>query len=225
MSFLLIVLYIYIYICYLFILISPCMVHMTVKWNSILKKILQWNMDTLASDCMCVYIYMGVCVCVCWYFCNLFLLYYLSGSLALWVGFNPWLSHTKDLKMVLDTSLTLIIIRYVSRVKWRNPREGGVSSLTPRCSSYWKGSLWVALDYGCQFYLQLLPIFTYFALFFFLWFYLFIKKIYQIQILFFFVCLIVNLEFNTFLFFFFFCLFIKFIFHSFLHWLQFDFLN
>ena len=49
--------------------------------------------------------------------------------------------------------LTLSIIRYVSRVKWSNPGEGIAPSSTPRCSSYWIGSLRVALDYGRQLYL------------------------------------------------------------------------
>ena len=43
--------------------------------------------------------------------------------------------------------LTLTIIRYVSRVKWINLWKEVVPSLTPRCSSYWKRSLWVTLDY------------------------------------------------------------------------------
>ena len=50
--------------------------------------------------------------------------------------------------------LTLSNIRYVSRVNWSNPGKGVVPSLTHRCSSYWKESLRVALNYGCQ--LQLL---------------------------------------------------------------------
>ena len=49
--------------------------------------------------------------------------------------------------------LTLSIIRYVTRVKWSNPGEGVAPSPTPRCSSYWKGSLRVALDYSRQLYL------------------------------------------------------------------------
>ena len=49
--------------------------------------------------------------------------------------------------------LTLINIRYISRVKWSNPGKGVVPSPTPRCSSYWKGSLQVTLDYGRQLYL------------------------------------------------------------------------
>ena len=40
------------------------------------------------------------------------------------------------------------IIRYGSRVKWSNPGKGVAPSPTPWCSSYWKGSLRVTLDYG-----------------------------------------------------------------------------
>ena len=40
--------------------------------------------------------------------------------------------------------LTLSIIRYVSREKWRNLGEGVTPSPTPQCSSYWKGSFRVA---------------------------------------------------------------------------------
>ena len=59
----------------------------------------------------------------------------------------------KTLKMVLDTSLlNTSNIRYVSRVKWSNPGKGVAPSPTPQCSSNWKGSLLVTLDYGCQLY-------------------------------------------------------------------------
>ena len=44
--------------------------------------------------------------------------------------------------------LTLDILRYVSRVKWSNPGKGAAHSPTPWCSSYWKGSLRVTLNYG-----------------------------------------------------------------------------
>ena len=58
-------------------------------------------------------------------------------------------SYEKLLKWYLILPcLTLSNIRYVSRVKWSNPGKGVAPSLTPRCSSYWKGSLLVALDYG-----------------------------------------------------------------------------
>ena len=51
--------------------------------------------------------------------------------------------------------LALCIIRYGSRVKWSNPGKGVMPSLiyTPWCSSYWKGSLLVTLDDGCQLFL------------------------------------------------------------------------
>ena len=48
--------------------------------------------------------------------------------------------------------LTLSIIRYGSRVKWSNPRNGVAPSPTPQCRSYWKGNLWVTLDYSRQLY-------------------------------------------------------------------------
>ena len=46
--------------------------------------------------------------------------------------------------------LTLSNIRYISRVKRSNPEKGVVPSPTPQCSSYWKRSLLVALDYSRQ---------------------------------------------------------------------------
>ena len=49
--------------------------------------------------------------------------------------------------------LTLTIIRYISRVKWSNPGERVVPYPALRCSSYWKWSLRVILDYGRQLYL------------------------------------------------------------------------
>ena len=58
---------------------------------------------------------------------------------------------------LISSCITLSIIRYVWRVKWSNPGKGVV--LFPKCSGYWKGSLQVALDYGCQlyFYIYALP--------------------------------------------------------------------
>ena len=53
---------------------------------------------------------------------------------------------------MIPPCLTLGNIRYVSRVKWRNLGKGVAPSPTPQCSSYWKGSLLVALDYSCQLY-------------------------------------------------------------------------
>ena len=54
-------------------------------------------------------------------------------------------SYQRLLKWYLiPPCLTLSNIRYVSRVKWSNSGKGVVSSSTPQCSSYWKGSLHVA---------------------------------------------------------------------------------
>ena len=57
---------------------------------------------------------------------------------------------------LIPPCLTLSNIRYITRVKWSNSGKGVAPYPTPRCSSYWKGSLLVALDYGCQLYFLLL---------------------------------------------------------------------
>ena len=65
-------------------------------------------------------------------------------------------SYQRLLKWYLiPPCLTLNNIRYVSRLKWSNPKKGVAPSLTPRCSSYWKGNLLVALDDSCQLYLYI----------------------------------------------------------------------
>ena len=53
-------------------------------------------------------------------------------------GFNFRSSHTKDSKMVLDTSLLntqYYMIRF--KGKWSNPKKGVAPSLTPRSSYCW----------------------------------------------------------------------------------------
>ena len=55
-------------------------------------------------------------------------------------------------RYLIPPCLTLSIIRYVSRVKWNNPGKGVAPSPTPQCSSYWKGSFRVTLDYGRKLY-------------------------------------------------------------------------
>ena len=63
-------------------------------------------------------------------------------------------SYQRLLKWYLiPPCLTLSNIRYISRVKWSNPGKGVAPSPAPWCSSYWKGSLQVTLDYGHQLYL------------------------------------------------------------------------
>ena len=51
---------------------------------------------------------------------------------------------------LMPPCLTLRIIRYGSRVKWRNPRKGVAPSPTLWCSSYRKGIHRVTLDNGRQ---------------------------------------------------------------------------
>ena len=65
---------------------------------------------------------------------------------------------------LIPPCLTLSIIRYRSMVKWSNPRTWVAPSPTPWCSSYWKGSLRITLDYGRQLYF-LLTITTTFSIF------------------------------------------------------------
>ena len=62
--------------------------------------------------------------------------------------------HTKDSKMILHASLhNTKHYKMRNKDKWSNPGKGVVTSHTHRCSSYWKRSLWVALDYGRLTYL------------------------------------------------------------------------
>ena len=63
------------------------------------------------------------------------------------LGSIPGRVIPKTLRMVLDTSLlNTQHYKVGSWVKWGNPGKGVALSPTPRCSSYWKGSLLVALD-------------------------------------------------------------------------------
>ena len=57
---------------------------------------------------------------------------------------------------LIPPCLTLSNIWYVSRVKWSNLGKGVAPSPTQRCSSYWKRSLLVALNYSHQLFLLLL---------------------------------------------------------------------
>ena len=74
-----------------------------------------------------------------------------------WVQFQV-VSYQRLLKWYLiPPCLTLTNVRYISRVKWSNPGKRVAPSPTPQCSSYWKGSLLDALNYGRQLYFLLLP--------------------------------------------------------------------
>ena len=67
-------------------------------------------------------------------------------------GFQSQVESYKKLKKwyLMLPCLALGVIRYGSRVKWNNPENGVASFPTPRCSSYWKGSIRVAFDWGRQ---------------------------------------------------------------------------
>ena len=80
------------------------------------------------------------------------------------LGFNPRSSHTKDFFKkwyLIPPCSTLSIIKYGSRVKWSNSRKVVAPSPTSRCSSYWKGSLLFALDYGRQLYFTIFTSYIY----------------------------------------------------------------
>ena len=59
-------------------------------------------------------------------------------------GSIPGRVISKTQKMVLNgTLLNTQDYKIQIKSKWSNPRKGVTPSLTPRCSSYWKESLWV----------------------------------------------------------------------------------
>ena len=68
-----------------------------------------------------------------------------------WGSIPGWVIP-KTQNMVFDTALLNTQHWLGSRVKWSNPGKGVAPSPTPRCSSYWKGSPLVALDYDRQLY-------------------------------------------------------------------------
>ena len=79
--------------------------------------------------------------------------------MAQWVECSPMIQETWVQSQVMSyqrlkkwylipPSLTLSNIRNIPREKWSNPGKGAAPTPTPRCSSYWKGSLLVALNYG-----------------------------------------------------------------------------
>ena len=78
---------------------------------------------------------------------------YIYIYIYIYVYISQVVSYERFLKWYLiPPCLTLSNKRYVSRVKWSNPRKEVSPSPTPWCSGYWKGSLLVTLDYGRQIY-------------------------------------------------------------------------
>ena len=69
-------------------------------------------------------------------------------------GLNPRSCHTKDFKnFTIPPWLTLSNKKVPIKSKVEQFREGVVPSSIPRCSSYWKGSFLVAIDYGRLYFL------------------------------------------------------------------------
>ena len=61
---------------------------------------------------------------------------------------NPgWVILTTQKWYSILPCLALSTIKYGSRVKWSDPGKWVAPSPTSRCSSYWKGSFWVILDF------------------------------------------------------------------------------
>ena len=92
-----------------------------------------------------IYIYIYIYICICNQPIGIMVRVFTNGPGDL--DSIPGRVIPKTLKMVLmPPCLTLSNIRYISRVKQSNPGKGVAPSPTPWCSSYWKGSLLVALD-------------------------------------------------------------------------------
>ena len=73
------------------------------------------------------------------------------------LGSIPGRVIPKTFKIALDTSLLNTQQYKVSiNLKWSNPGKGISPYPTPRCCSYWKGSLLVALDHGSTLYLRII---------------------------------------------------------------------
>ena len=113
-----------------------------------------WSRRNFSSEALLLSVFAGYSS----YFCCIFIPNRLIGPVGRVfvngpgdLGSIPGRVLPKTLKMVLDTSL-LNIQQYKVRIegKWSNPRKGIAPSPTRRCSSYWKGSLLVPLDYGRQ---------------------------------------------------------------------------
>ena len=116
---------------------NPCLFYnlFLLLWNDIRRNFITFSCETLRNQ---------------W-------LYYLlwnSGDLCSIPG--RVLPKTQKWYLI-PSCLTLSNIR----VKWSNPGKGVLPSPTSRCSSYWKGSLLVALDYGYQLYYYYIYIYIY----------------------------------------------------------------
>ena len=91
----------------------------------------------ICMDVISIYIYIYIYTYI----------YRLTSPLANWVECSPITQETRVQSQVksyqrlkkcylISPCLTLSIIRYVSRVKWSNPRKGIAPFLTPWCRGY-----------------------------------------------------------------------------------------
>ena len=62
-----------------------------------------------------------------------------------------WIKPKSQMKLI-PPCFTYSIIRYGSTLNWSNLWKEVAPSPTPQCSSYWKGSYRISLDYGHQLY-------------------------------------------------------------------------
>ena len=72
-----------------------------------------------------------------------------ANGLGDWGSISGW-DILKTQKMVCDASLlnTQHYYKVLNKCKWSHPGKGVVFFPNPWCSSYWKGSLWVALNHS-----------------------------------------------------------------------------
>ena len=125
-----------------------------------------------------------MCVCVCKLYknyCqnNIYINFWIViGLMSRVFAYGPgdwgWVIPKTQKWYLMPPCFTLSIIRYGSWVKWSKWGNVVVPFPTPQCSSYWKRSLWVTLDYNCQLYLHNFSerILKYCLVHLFTWFYL-----------------------------------------------------
>ena len=99
---------------------------------------------------------------------NIILCVHTHTSPMAWGSIPGWvIQKTKKKWYLIPLCLTLSIIRYLSGVKWSNPRKGVAPSATPWCSNYWKGSPSTTVSQLMYIYIFLLSAFFFFFFFFF----------------------------------------------------------
>ena len=104
-----------------------------------------------------MHVYMHTCMWVCIYI-STYVYKHIATNMHTVFVYGRWEQGSNTARVIsktqkwylISTCLTLSIISYGPTVRWT--LYGVAPSHTPRCSSYWKGSLLVAPDYPCQLY-------------------------------------------------------------------------